>query len=251
MRTLERDAPFARLTLGSHNTIVVSASGHADDREHALTLDYPDRAETACTVPMRFDVPTDLPDACVAGDGAFRAMGHPRVARVADATGVSIRSIEVRSDIRYIEAEAFRNTPFDGGCEAFYTTGNSVDYFPTNGVLMTAAPPFHCPVEMHAELDLAGGAYSVWVLAHTFHPRFRATRGDLAVVVGGGEAGVFDGVSTGAIDFWDSRGIVEWVRVGDATLAGGVTPITLHLTRKLNAIASAIDFDAFAFVPRR
>ncbi|HEX4514053.1 MAG TPA: hypothetical protein VH054_10965, partial [Polyangiaceae bacterium] len=248
MRTLYGDAPMAALTLGSRNRVVVRTAAPADDREHVLTLSYEDRNETACAVAMRFDTPVDLPPACVAGEAA--GLGHHRIARVSDAAGVAIRSIEVQSDIRYVEAEAFHNTVFDGGCEAFYTMGASIDYFPTNGVMITAAPAYHCPIDMLADVDLEPRWYVVWVLAHAFHPRFRMTRGDLEVVVGTASAGVFDGVSTGVFNFWDSEGAFEWVRVGEVAASGGRTPIVLHLRRKLNAIASSIDFDAFAFVPK-
>jgi hypothetical protein len=248
IRTIERDEPIAALTLGSRNTLTVIGDANADDREHLLTLSRDEKV--ACVVKLRLGVATELPPECASGD-AGASMGHPRAMRLSDAAGIAVHAIRVDSDIRYVEAESFSNTVYDGGCEAFYTMGAAIDYFPSSGVIMTAAPAYHCPIDMLTDVDLAHGDYDVWVLTRTFHPRFRSTRGDLTVVVGSSPVGTFDGASVGLFDFWDNQGSFEWVRLGTVGASGGATRITLQLRRKLNAIASSIDFDAFAFVPRR
>jgi len=183
--------------------------------------------------------------------GAEVLMGHPRDIRLEGALGLNVSAIHVDSDIRYVEAESFSNTVYDGGCEAFYTMGATIDYFPSNGTLMTAAPAYHCPIDMFVDVDLEQSDYDVWVLARSFHPRFRMTRGDLGLAVRGATVGTFDGTTNGIFDFWDSEGAFEWTRLGTTSAGGGATRVTLQLRRKLNAIASSIDFDAFAFVPRR
>ncbi len=244
MRTLRRDAPAAVITLGGHDRLTITlATG--EPRELRVTLSG---KGAHCTFLARTGTPTDVPAECRIGDDA-RAMGHPRFLAMADAAGLGVRSIAVENDVRYLEAESLENTVYDGGCEAFYAMG-AQGYSPSNGVVMTAGPSFHCSVDMGGHADLPAGRYGVWVLARAFHPRYRMTRGDITVLVGGRKVGTFDGTSAGHDDFWDSQGHFEWIEVGEATSSGGQVPLNIELRRKPNAVGSGIDFDALAFAPR-
>jgi len=243
-RTLLSDAPAAVLTLGQHNTLTLRGAGDARDVEIVLSRD----ADVACSLTVSLGEATELPAACAAGDDSH-TMGHRRTLSIRAPRNLTLNAIEVASDIRYVEAESLYNTVYDGGCDAFYTMGASIDYYATNGVMMTAAPPYNCPIDLLGRLDAPRGKYDVWILTRAIHPRFRMTRGDVAVAVGDKVAGTFDGVIADTFSFWDHEGKMMWIRLGSVSIDDR-TDLELRFRRKLNAIASGSDVDALAFVPQ-
>jgi hypothetical protein len=248
-RTLQRDEPAALITLSRHNTLVVQLAPQDGTRELRVTLSREGTSSAACELTMRSGQPARLPDACASGDDGA-TMGHRRLVTFSDAVGIDIHSIAVDSDTHYVEAESLENTVHDGGCEAYYGMSPTGAYDPSNGVLMTTAPPATCPVDMTGRVALAPGTYDVWVLERAFHPRYGMTRGKLTVVLNGDEVGTFDGTTAHDEQFWDSQGRFEWFRLGEVTSAGGELPLVVEFRRKRNAVGSAIDLDALAFVAR-
>jgi len=162
-----------------------------------------------------------------------------------------VRVVHIRDDIRYLEAESFRNEVHDSGYEAFYSMGQPED-IPSNGALMSANVSVRGPIDLEHTLvsGAAGATCRYWAYLPTYHSRFAGTRADVRLLIDGNEIGSVDGADRNEpAEFWNFRPTYGWRSIGVGSCAKG-TEITARFARKKSGIGGLADVDLFALIPQ-
>jgi hypothetical protein len=194
-----------------------------------------------------------LPKECAAADPHDAASTLPGITRnvmLKSEAALVVTSLGVDSGIRVIEAESLKNSYKDSGYEAFYSFG-TLEPPPSNGLLMVTDVKADEPVDLDGNVDASfrPGAYDVWILHRTFHPRFYNTRAEVSVLIDGHRIGATRGESRVPREFWERDVLFEWIPLGPAKVAEHAA-VTLHIEKIEDAVAGLADVDALAFVPR-
>jgi hypothetical protein len=234
------------LTLHGHPE-VISAGARADGTPVELALLDPDGAREACRVSARLGEEVVLPRECVLPAAPLDAPGVARAFRIIHPEPLDMTAIDVRSGIRWLEAESFRNTLDDGGGDAFYSLG-LVRTPASNGVSMASGAGWDEPVDTKKDVELAPGAYAAWGLVRVFPEQFRTTRADIALEVDGHDVGTLGPAAREPLPFW-AESAWEWEPIGDFRATKTATELTVSVRWREHSEAAVADVDAIALVP--
>jgi hypothetical protein len=190
--------------------------------------------------------------------GAAEAVAVPRECLIPSATeGPGIEAelvldavpigIQVRDEIRYVQAEEFRNVLDDGGYDALPMVGHPAIH-PQNGILLDGVATKDRAIALTWQPTLPNGRYQVYLLRDAAHPRHRRNRADFTLSIAAEDLGTVAGVEPNDVsDFWRTSPRFAWGRFGDVQIDG--RPLRLSWRKAKDGSDAWGSIDAFAFVP--